>query len=143
MLICRSEGAWIERILAAMRSTGGILIEIVGEVTERVVSLLEIEPAQDRNIYWGLTNQIHMQSDHPEAFKLYGSEIPNILSNPDYVRLSTNNSIEYVKEFMSNGEYVKVAVRLSGGQKYYARTLYVLNRGRVENFIQNGQLKSY
>lgn len=84
-----------------------------------------------------------MQSDHPEAFCRYGSEIPNILRNPDYVRLSTDNSIEYVKEFILNGEFVKVAVRLSGGSRYYARTLYVLNRGRAERFIENGELKPY
>ena len=118
-------------------------MEIVGEVTDRVAALLGITPAEDRHIYLGRTNIIHMQADHPEAFEQYGSELTNILSAPDYVRLSTNNSIEYVKEFWLNGEYVKVAVRLSGGEKYYARTLYVLNRGRVENFIQNGELKPY
>lgn len=84
-----------------------------------------------------------MKSDHPEAFEKYGNKIKNILSTPDYVRISTNNSIEYVKEFIVNGEYVKVAVRLSGGKRYYARTLYILNSGRVENFIQNGELKPY
>lgn len=84
-----------------------------------------------------------MKSDHPDAYERYGCEIKHILSSPDYVRTSTHNSIEYVKEYVVNGEYVKVAVRLSGGSKYYARTLYVLNSGRVENFIQNGELKPY
>ena len=108
-----------------------------------MVSLLGITPAEDRKIYLGQTNIIHMQADHPDAFEKYGREISNILSSPDYIRLSTNNSIEYVKEFLLNGAYVKVAVRLSGGSRYYARTLYVLNRGRVENFVRNGELKPY
>ena len=98
-----------------------------------MVSLLGITPAEDRKIYLGQTNIIHMQADHPDAFENYGREISNILSSPDYIRLSTNNSIEYVK----------VAVRLSGGSRYYARTLYVLNSGRVENFVRNGELKPY
>ena len=102
-----------------------------------------IVPAEDRKIYLGHTNIVHMKSNHPEAFEKYGTEIKNILSAPDYVRISTNNSIEYVKEFVVNGEYVKVAVRLSGGSRYYARTLYVLNSGRVEKYIKNGELKSY
>lgn len=121
----------------------GYPIEIVGEVTDRVVSLLGITPAEDRKIYLGRTNIIHMKADHPDAFEKYGHEISSILSSPDYIRLSTNNSIEYVKEFLLNGEYVKVAVRLSGGSRYYARTLYVLNSGRVENFVRNGELKPY
>ena len=84
-----------------------------------------------------------MKADHAEAYEKYGGEIRNILDDPDYVRLSTNNSIEYVKEFVYNGEYVKVAVRLSGGGKYFARTLYVLNRRRAEDFIASGELKAY
>ena len=118
-------------------------MEIVGEVTDRVAALLGITLAEDRKIYLGRTNLIHMQSDHQEAFDRYGTEIPNILSNPDYVRLSTNDSIEYVKEFVVNDEYVKVAVRLSGGDRYYARTLYVLSKRRAEHFIQKGELKLY
>ena len=48
---------------------------------------------------------------------------------------------EYVKDFQINGEFVKVAVRLSGGGALYARSLYVLNHNRVINFIQKGTLK--
>ena len=118
-------------------------MEIVGEVTDRVVSLLGITPAEDRKIYLGYTNIVHMKSDHPEAFEKYGVEIKNILSAPDYVRISTNDSIEYVKEFVVDNEYVKVAVRLAAGRRYYARTLDVLTSGRVENFIRTGELKPY
>lgn len=46
-----------------------------------------------------------------------------------------------VKEFLINGEFVKVAVRLSGGGALYARSLHVLNHNRVKNFIQKGTLK--
>ena len=53
----------------------------------------------------------------------------------------TDGSIEYVKDFQINGEFVKVAVRLSGGGTLYARSLYVLNHNRVINFIQKGTLK--
>jgi len=52
-----------------------------------------------------------------------------------------DGSIEYVREFLLDGEFVKVAVRVSGSGNLYARSLYVLNRQRVHNFIQSGTLK--
>ena len=68
-----------------------------------------------------------MQTSHPADFAKYGAELQNILANPDYVGQNPRDgSIEYVKEFLVNGEYVKVAVRLSAGRRYYARSLYVL-----------------
>lgn len=119
-----------------------ITIEVVGHITEYVETLLGITVAGDRNIYLGETNVIHMQSDHPKDFKKYGDHITVILSDPDYIRLhKKNGSIEYVKEFLCNDEYVKVAVRLSGGNRFYARSLYVLNTERVKFFIENGELK--
>ena len=83
-----------------------------------------------------------MQTSHPADFAKYGAELQNILANPDCVGQNPRDgSIEYVKEFLVNGEYVKVAVRLSAGRRYYARSLYVLNSNRVKNFIQKGTLK--
>jgi len=52
-----------------------------------------------------------------------------------------DGSIEYVREFLLDGEFVKVAVRVSGSGNLYARSMYVLNRQRVQNFIDNGTLK--
>ena len=66
----------------------------------------------------------------------------NILAAPDYVGQNpTDGSIEFVKEFLLAGEYVKVAVRLSQSDRFYARSLYVLNNNRVKNFIAKGTLK--
>ena len=39
-----------------------------------------------------------------------------------------------------NNEYVKVAVRISYSEIFYARSLYVLNSNRVKNFINKGTL---
>ena len=117
----------------------------IGCITPKVESLLQLNIADDRNIYIGDTNIQHMQTSHPADFQRYHSEIPNILASPDYVGINAkDNSIEYVKEFQVNNELVKVAVRISsGGQKYFARSVYVLNRSRVFNFIQRGTLKKY
>lgn len=39
-----------------------------------------------------------------------------------------------------NNKYVKVAVRISSSEIFYARSLYVLNSNRVKNFINKGTL---
>ena len=96
----------------------------------------------DRTIYQGKSNLDHMRTSHPADFARYGGELVNILANPDYVGQNpSDGSIEYVKEFFSDGEYVKVAVRLSKTDRFYARSLYILNSNRVKNYIAKGTLK--
>lgn len=83
-----------------------------------------------------------MKTSHPDDYAKYKEELPNILNHPDYVGINPkDNSIEYVKEFLVDNEYVKVAVRISTKGQYYARSLYVLNNRRTENFIKKGTLK--
>ena len=114
----------------------------VGIVAENIKKLLGLPSMEDDNIYMGATNIAHMESSHPSDYAKYKDQIQNILASPDYVGQNPNdNSIEYVKNFIIDSEYVKVAVRLSSGNKYYARSLYVLNKRRVENFIKKGTLK--
>ena len=68
--------------------------------------------------------------------------LSNIIANPDYVgKNAKDDSIEFTKEYYINGEYVKVAVRISTHNIYYARSMYVLNPKRVKNFIAKGTLK--
>ena len=115
---------------------------IVGSISENIKKLLGLSSVGDDNIYMSATNIAHMESSHPSDYAKYKDQIQNILASPDYVGQNPNdNYIEYVKNFIIDSEYVKVAVRLSSGNKYYARSLYVLNKRRVENFIKKGTLK--
>lgn len=114
----------------------------VGTLSARVVSLLGLSQQQGQPILMGASNIAHMTSKHPADYQKYGKYIPQILAKPDYVRLNPkDNSIEYVKDFQINGEFVKVAVRASGSGALYARSVYVLTPTRVQNFIKNGSLK--
>ena len=114
----------------------------VGTITEHVEKLLGITVPADRTIYLGQSNLSHMRTSHPADFAKYGTELINILAYPDYVgRNPTDGSIEYVKEFQVDGEFVKVAVRLAQSDRFYARSLYVLNNRRVKNYIEKGTLK--
>ena len=114
----------------------------VGKLSARVASLLGLHLQENQPILLGDSNITHMLNRHPADYAKYGQYIPLILATPDYVGQNPKDgSIEYVKDFQINGEYVKVAVRLSGGGALYARSLYVLKPNRVQNFIAKGTLK--
>ena len=114
----------------------------VGKLSERVIALLGLPLQNNQPIFLGDSNIAHMLKRHPADYAQYGEYIPQILNDPDYVGQNpSDGSIEYVKEFKIDGDYVKVAVRLSGGGTLYARSLYVLKPNRVQNFIAKGTLK--
>ena len=114
----------------------------VGELSQAVVDALRLSMKPGREILLGESNIRHMLGKHPAAYHRYAHALPDILAAPDYVGLNPKDgSIEYVREFLLDGEFVKVAVRVSGSGNLYARSMYVLNRQRVQNFIDNGTLK--
>lgn len=113
----------------------------VGYVNKTVIDLLNLNTTINSPIYIGDTNIDHMKSKHPDDYEKYGKYIQYILAFPDYVGQNpTDGSIEYVKQFVIDNEYVKVAVRVTTNGTYYARSLYVLNSNRVNNFIKKGSL---
>lgn len=113
----------------------------VGCFSADVIDALNLNIFVGTPIYISETNIEHMKKSHPEDFQKYGCDIENIIANPDYVgKNSKDNSIEFTKEYCFAGDYVKVAVRVSSQNIYYARSLYVLNPSRVRNFIEKGTL---
>ncbi len=114
----------------------------VGMISSQVINVLGLNIPVDTPIFIGASNITHMQNSHPADYAKYGASIPDILSSPDYVGINpTDNSIEYVKEYKIDNEFVKVAVRVSGGGNLYARSIYILNNNRTQNFIARGTLK--
>lgn len=114
----------------------------IGEFTDHIIKLLNLDITPGTPIYIGQSNLEHMKNSHPDDFDKYGTDISRIIQNPDYVGINRkDNSIEFTKEYMVNDEFVKVAVRVSMNNVYYARSLYVLNTNRVKNFIAKGTLK--
>ena len=116
----------------------------VGIITPRVISLLDIDVPSGTPIFLGDSNVLHMKSSHPFDYEKYGEDIQEILAKPDYIGINPkDSSLEYVKEYCIDNEFVKVAVRVSAGNTYYVRSLYILNNRRVHNFIDKGTLKKY
>lgn len=121
----------------------GYFPQKIGVISQEIIDILDLNYLTDYNIYIGETNIEHMQKSHPSDYRKYGKDIALILSKPDYVGINKkDNSIEFVKEYLINDEFVKVAVRVSTSNRLYARSLYVLNSRRVRNFIEKGTLKS-
>ena len=114
----------------------------IGFFSSNVIRTLGLDIPAGTPIYIADSNIEHMKTSHPEDYEKYGNELQNIIANPDYVGKNTkDDSIEFTKEYFINGEYVKVAVRVSTQNIYYARSMYVLNPNRVKNFIEKGTLK--
>lgn len=115
---------------------------IIGKLDDKVASILGIDMPDDPMIYLGEQNIRHMISNHPDDYEKYGDRIGEIVSEPDYVFFDpTDHSIEFIKEFIVFGEYVKVAVRASASSVYFARTLYVVRNERIQDYIRSGKLK--
>lgn len=104
----------------------------VGKLDSKIITLLSLSLAPGTPIYIGQSNIQHIQNRHPADYAKYGSRIPDIISAPDYVRENPKDG---------SIEFVKVAVRVSGNGVLYARSLYILNSKRVQNFIAKGTLK--
>lgn len=114
----------------------------IGEFSKKIIETLELNIPVGTPIYITDSNIEHMKSSHPKDFDKYGSDIGIIIASPDYVGQNPkDNSIEFTKEYLLNGDYVKVAVRVSLHSTYYTRSLYILNPNRVKNFIAKGTLR--
>ena len=114
----------------------------VGEITEAVIKALGLSIEPGTSVYIGQSNIEHMLSRHPEDYVKYGIYIRDIINTPDYVGINPGDgSIEYIKDFPLDNDYVKVAVRVSQSGKYFTRSLFIRNRVKVEKFIANGKLK--
>lgn len=117
------------------------MIRQIGVFSADIIKHLPIDIAEDTPILLGDSNIEHMKSSHPKDYLKYGADLAKILSHPDYIGFNAkDDSIEFVKEYLVDNEYVKVAVRVSSSSQYYARSLYVLNNNRVKNFIAKGTL---
>ena len=103
----------------------------IGVFSAQLIEILELNIPAGAPIYIADSNIEHMKTFHSDDFAQYGSELNNIIANPDYVgKNAKDDSIEFTKEYYINGEYVKVAVRISTHNIYYARSMYVLKTAR-------------
>lgn len=122
-------------------------ITIVGYVNDKVIKTFNLNYPQNKPIFCGESNKTHMKTEHPDAYELYGDKIEEILKNPDFISKhpkKKNSAIEYIKVFHNeNDEYVLVAVRATGNNTLFARTLFIMDPEKVDRYTACNALKSY
>jgi len=118
-------------------------VKIVGEITKEVIDILELSVSVGTSIYIGPTNIEHMQREHPTEYNRYFALLPKIISSPDFIGINPkDDSLEYIKTFpTSGGNYLKLAVRISGDGLLFARSLYEILERTVKKRTEKGMLK--
>lgn len=115
---------------------------IVGTLSVEIKNLLGLRFAAGAPILIGPGNIRHMLSRHPYEYAKYGESIPSIVESPDYVGINTKDgSIEYIKEYPENREFIKAAVRASGEGSLFVRSLYVVSGVKILRFVNSGRLR--
>ena len=111
---------------------------------------MRLDVDEDRGIYVGDSNFLHIESYHSEVWERYGantsfsiiSVLEKIVESPKYIGLY-KRSIEYVKYFPANDEYLKMPVRRTLSGVWYARSLFHVDNDDIEHFVKKGTLKKY
>lgn len=116
----------------------------IGKLNKKVIELLDLEYKSEIPIILGDSNIEHMKRQHPNDYEKYGQDIQEIINHPTYVAKNPNQgSIEYIKEYKIDNEYVLVAVRISNSGKLFARTLFTMTDRKKNIYLNKGYAKKY
>ena len=114
----------------------------IGKLSKKVINLLGLNYIEGQPIILGDANIAHMQRQHPDDYIKYGKDIEDIINNPTYVARNPNQgSIEYIKEYKINNEFVLVAVRISSKGTLFAKTLFTMTERKIKIYLKNGYAK--
>ena len=114
----------------------------IGFITQYIIDILNLNIAPNTPIFLGETNIEHIKSRHPYEYDKYFQDIENIIAYPDYVGINPKDqSILYVKLYEVNGEFIRVAAKITSSGKCYAKTLHLLSTCNAERYIEKGTLK--
>ena len=117
-------------------------MEIVGYISQSVIKRLHLEMEPNTPVFIGESNIEHIKSRHPYEYDKYYKDISVIINAPDYVGQSPKDgSILFVKLYKIDGEYVRVAVKITPGGKCFAKTLHLLSTCNAERYLEKGTLK--
>ena len=88
-------------------------MEIIGYISKSVIKTLNLTLKANTPVFIGESNMEHIKNCHPYEFKLY----------------------------KINEEYVRVAVKITSGNRCFAKTLHSLSICNAERYIEKGTLK--
>ena len=119
-----------------------IYAEQIGVLGNAIVEKFNLRLSPDTPIYISEGNKCHMENAHSDTYREYSDKIALILCSPDYVGVNPHDkSLEYYKNFRETIIHIKVAVRPSANNVYFARTLYEVNDLKLNNYIASGRVK--
>lgn len=110
----------------------------IGKITNKIIEILQLDYNEEHPVFIGESNIKHMKEQHPEDFQKYGLYIEAIIANPTYLaRNEKKKSIEFIKEYKIDNEFVLVAVRVSSKNIHFARTMYVMSDEKVKKYFKH------
>ena len=110
----------------------------IGKVTNKIIKILNLDYNKEEPIFIGEANLLHMREEHPKDFEKYGANIEKNIKNPTYLaRNEKKKSIEFIKEYKVDNDFVLVAVRVSKNNVHFARTMYVMSDEKVEKYFKH------
>ena len=110
----------------------------IGKVSKKVIEILGLEYDEEKPIFIGDSNMEHIEIKHKDDFKKYGANIADIIKNPTYLaRNEKKNSIEYIKRYKIDNEYVMVVVRVSKNDVHFVRTMYIMADEKVTKYFKH------
>ena len=116
----------------------------IGKINRKVIEILGLEYYKELPIMLGDTNIEHMKRQHLDDYNKYGKDIEKIIENPTYIARNPNQgSIEYIKEYKINNEFVLVAVRVSNRGTMFAKTLFIMTERKKNIYLKKGYAKKY
>lgn len=116
----------------------------IGVVNKKVIKLLNLNYKKELPIILGDTNVEHMKREHLQDYNKYGKDIEDIINNPTYVAKNPNQgSIEYIKEYKLDNDFVLVAVRISNKGTMFAKTLFRMTEKKKNIYLSKGYAKKY
>lgn len=116
---------------------------IIGRFSETIINLLSLNIDPETPIYLSSSNREHMMEHHPDAYQRYFDHLPDILSSPDYIGIGGVQapSVEFIKRFEINNEFVNVAVRASKRGVYFTRSMFTISETQIDLYLKKGTLK--
>lgn len=113
---------------------------LIGKVDERIYKFLPVLRKYS-SVYQSDGLIKHIQKRHPDCVK-YLSELPSIISSPDYIGVNPNESgtsFELVKIFDDN---MQVGIKLDAKNDYlYVATLHAITDAKLSHRIASNRLK--
>ncbi|MCR1899016.1 PBECR2 nuclease fold domain-containing protein [Irregularibacter muris] len=118
---------------------------IIGRLSAEVIDYFNLNCSPCNIVLWA--DRLKYTEKHKTDFKSeqeyyrHIEEIPNIISNPDYIGLHpSNNSIQYIKKIDEN---MLIGIRLKPTGDLNFRSAYPITQEKLNSYLKAGTLVKY